>query len=59
MTKLETKIANELVFTKVGETNDQKAKRIAESVKLILEEAYDAQPDSLDFEEWLKKENLA
>lgn len=50
MTQLEQKILNELSFTKVGETNDQKAKRIAESVAPLLEHAYNAGGDRNQYE---------
>lgn len=32
MTKLEEKIATELIYTKINETNEQKAKRIADAI---------------------------
>jgi hypothetical protein len=50
MTQVEKKILNELTFTVVNETNDQKAKRIADALRNYLESAFNAGVDMISYE---------
>lgn len=63
MSLLKTKILNELTYTIVNETNDQKAKRIADALETVLQSIYTEgqcnpvrikEPEYLSFEDWRK-----